>query len=69
MGKAEVVFIPAKVSIPQLIRMVERASDHRHTYRAVGLCLWNQGEQDEYFSDNDRFAYVAPITPTGTLVP
>lgn len=64
MGKAEVAFIPAKVSIPQLIRMVERASDHWHTYRAVGSRFWRQGEQDEYFSDIDDFAHVAPITPT-----
>lgn len=36
-GKAEVTYIPAKVSSPQLIGMVAEAGDHRHTYRAALL--------------------------------
>ena len=34
-GKAEVIYIPAKVSAPQLIGMVAEAGDHRHTYGAA----------------------------------
>ena len=34
-GKAQVNYIPAKVSLPQLIVMVARAGDYRHTYRAI----------------------------------
>ena len=36
-GKAEVTYILAKVSAPQLISMVAEAGDHRHTYRAALL--------------------------------
>jgi copper chaperone CopZ len=34
-GKAEITYIPAKVSVPQLIDRVTQAGDHRHTYRAA----------------------------------
>jgi copper chaperone CopZ len=34
-GTAEVTYVPAKVSVPQLIVMVARAGDYRHTYRAI----------------------------------
>jgi copper chaperone CopZ len=32
---ADVTFIPAKVSVPQLIAMVARAGDQRHMYRTT----------------------------------
>jgi copper chaperone CopZ len=34
-ANAEITYIPTKVSVPQLIRMVAEAGDYRHTYRAV----------------------------------
>ena len=34
-GKADVTYLPAKVSVPQLITMVAQAGDHRHIYRAA----------------------------------
>ena len=34
-GKAEITYIPNKVSLPQLIDMVAEAGDNRHTYKAV----------------------------------
>ena len=34
-GKVEVAYIPAKISLPQLIDLVAEAGDNRHTYQAA----------------------------------
>ncbi len=34
-GKADVTYIPDRVTVSQLISMVAGAGDYRHTYRAV----------------------------------
>ena len=34
-GKAQVTYVPAKVTVSQLIGMVAQAGDHWHTYRAA----------------------------------
>ena len=42
-AKAEVTYIPTKVSVPQLLGLIAGAGDNRHMYRAVPLELGGAG--------------------------
>ena len=47
-GKAEVTYLPTKISMSELVHLVSEADDNRHTYRVV---LSRQEEHQESVND------------------